>query len=142
MEKGGGHSETSPDGKWTVSVYDGLGADVEMVILEVFKGADIQYRQVPVLVYTSPLPGFYARSDKTTATWSEDGKECHFKLSGYCGEPSLIVVPSEGRVTFDPLACFGYRKAIDPEIWVLLFGGLALAYILGLLTRGAKKSQA
>ena len=138
----GGHSTTSPDGKWTISVSDGLKSDVETVTLNVFQGrGPIRLADKPVLVFTSPLPGFDARASDTTDSWSQDGKECHLKLASYHGEASLIVVPSEARVEFDPLSSFGYNRPIDPIPWFLMFGVLLLAYILGMRRLNAKKLQ-
>lgn len=136
----GGHSTSSPDGLWTVSVTDGFESGIETVTLEVYRGKGPTSRdKAPVLVFESPLPGFEARASATTSTWTMDSKECRFQLATYHGEASLVVVPSEGRVAFDPLSSFGYIRPIDPVPCFVLLGVLILAYYgLGLWKGTAK----
>jgi hypothetical protein len=137
----GGHSTTSPDGRWTISVTDESEFAVETLKLEVFQAeshVSISGKP-PVLTFKSPLPGFDARASTTNDTWSSDGRECHLQLATYHGEASLIVVPSEFRVEFDPLSSFGYIRPIDPVPWFLMFGVLLLAYILGMHRLKARK---
>jgi hypothetical protein len=143
MDIRGGHSSTSPDGKWTVSVLDGVESGIQTVTMEVFQGDEPTSRadKAPVMVFTSPLPGFDARASATKNFWSPDGKECHLQLAAYHGEASLIVVPSESRVEFDPLTSFGYIQPVDPTPLFLMFGVLLLAYIFGMRRLQIKGQQ-
>ncbi len=126
----GGHTTKSPDGKWTVSVWDGGEADAETLTLMVYEGeAPIAFKdKAPVLFFETVLPGFYARGSATKNTWSPDGRECHFQLDAYRGQASMVVIPSENRVEFDPLTAYGYQRSISPVPWFCLFGALLLLH--------------
>lgn len=124
----GGHTTRSPDGKWTVSVWDGGESDAETLTVMVYEGEEpiALDGKPPKLSFETILPGFYARSSATKNTWTPDGRECHFQLDAYGGQASMVVIPSENRVEFDPLTAYGYQRAISPEPWFLLFAVLLI----------------
>ncbi|MES2594133.1 MAG: hypothetical protein V4662_02300 [Verrucomicrobiota bacterium] len=126
----GGHTTKSPDGKWTVSVWDGGVADAETLTLMVYEGEEptALTDKAPALFFETVLPGFYARGSATKNTWSPDGRECHFQLDAYGGQASMVVIPSENRVEFDPLTAYGYQRTISPVPWFVLLGALLLLH--------------
>jgi hypothetical protein len=105
----GGHTTTSPDGAWTVSVKDGATSSGEngFTIL-LYRGSHpvSPADKAPALIFESPLPTFDARSSGTTAEWTKDGSECRMKLATDQGDATLVVFPNQNRVVFsayDPL---------------------------------------
>lgn len=100
----GGHTTTSPDKAWTVTVMDGdLSAGGEGLRMKVFKGEESfsSQAQKPTMTFEAPLPLFDARASETKAEWINDGKDCVFTLATYDGQSRLVISPSENQIRFD-----------------------------------------
>lgn len=100
----GGHTTTSPDKAWTVTVLDGdLSSGGEGLRMELFKGEEsVSWQtQKPTMTFEAPLPSFDARASETTAEWINDGKDCVFTLATHDGQSRLMISPSENQIRFD-----------------------------------------
>jgi hypothetical protein len=115
----GGHSTTSPDGKWTIEIFDGTENEMEILKLEIHRGnkQDSSFEDQPLGSFKTLLPGFDARASATKESWSENGKVCNLQLATFSEIAFLVVTPSESRVEYDPLLALGVTRLIDPLPW-------------------------
>jgi hypothetical protein len=137
----GGHSETSPDGAWSLSIVDGPISTGELgVTLRLYRGKEPNTLgdKAPDLVFETPLKHFDARHPETDMQWDTSSRSWSVTLAAPTMDGAhLKVIPESSAIIHYPSILPSPSRATPLFGWTswILSGLLALSLLWILLKK-------